>query len=112
MPALVGTSARRRCRSLMFCVVAFLGSLLLPHPPAVATTITPATIDVALDIVASDLDRPVQVVAPDASADRLFVVEQSGRIRIVRDGQVLPDPFLDISDSVSCCGERGLLSVV
>ena len=42
---------------------------------------------------------------------RLFVVEQRGRVKIVKDGAVLPTPFLDISDRVSCCGERGLLSI-
>ena len=43
--------------------------------------------------------------------DRLFVVEQDGRIRVIRGGEVLPAPFLDLTDSVSSGGERGLLSV-
>ena len=51
---------------------------------------------------------------------RLFVIEQAGRIRIVRKGptsdggsawSVDETPFLDISERVSCCGERGLLDV-
>jgi glucose/arabinose dehydrogenase len=42
---------------------------------------------------------------------RLFVVELPGRIKVVREGQVLPRPFLDIVDLVSLGGERGLLSV-
>jgi glucose/arabinose dehydrogenase len=42
---------------------------------------------------------------------RLFVVEQGGRVKIVKNGTVLPTPFLDISGRVSCCGERGLLSI-
>ena len=42
---------------------------------------------------------------------RLFVVEQGGRVKIVKGGAVLPKPFLDISTRVSCCGERGLLSI-
>jgi glucose/arabinose dehydrogenase len=32
-------------------------------------------------------------------------------IRILQDGQVLAEPFLDISAQVSCCGERGLLGL-
>ncbi|MFI5372611.1 MAG: PQQ-dependent sugar dehydrogenase, partial [Candidatus Eisenbacteria bacterium] len=40
-----------------------------------------------------------------------FVVEQTGRIRIVRDGHLLPAPFLDLRDRVKSGGERGLLSV-
>lgn len=64
-----------------------------------------------LELVTDGLDQPVQVVDPGDGSGRLFVVEQPGRIRIVQDGQVLPEPFLDLSDLVSCCGERGLLSV-
>src|SRR5262249_20146182 len=42
---------------------------------------------------------------------RLFVVDQSGRIRIVRNRQTELRLFLDISDRVNCCGERGLLGL-
>ena len=44
--------------------------------------------------------------------NRLFVTEQEGRIRVVRNGQVLAEPLLDISGAVTCCGERGLLGLV
>ena len=54
---------------------------------------------------------PVHVAAPPLDPRRIFVVEQPGRIRIVRDGVVLPAPFLDISALVSFGGERGLLSM-
>ena len=67
--------------------------------------------DFDLELVADGFDQPVQVVDAGDGSGRLFVVEQPGRIRIVQDGQVLPEPFLDLSDLVSCCGERGLLSV-
>ena len=42
---------------------------------------------------------------------RLFIVEHPGRIRVVRDGRLLPKPFLDLSAKVSYGGERGLLTV-
>ena len=42
---------------------------------------------------------------------RIFVVEQDGRVRIIRNGVLAAAPFLDITGRVSCCGERGLLSV-
>jgi glucose/arabinose dehydrogenase len=64
-----------------------------------------------LGLVADGFDQPVQVVDAGDGSGRLFIVEQSGRVRIVQDGKVLPEPFLDLSDFVSCCGERGLLSV-
>ena len=38
-------------------------------------------------------------------------LEQRGQIRIVRDGQLLGDPFLDLSDRLTAGGERGLLGL-
>jgi glucose/arabinose dehydrogenase len=55
--------------------------------------------------------RPVQLTSAGDSSGRLFVAEQGGTIRIVEGGEVVGRPFLDISDRVSCCGERGLLGV-
>ena len=47
--------------------------------------------------------------APDG---RLFICEQGGRLRVVKDGALLPTPFLTIpSGSISASGERGLLGV-
>jgi glucose/arabinose dehydrogenase len=66
---------------------------------------------IGLNLVADGFDQPVQVVDPGDGSGRLFVVEQPGRIRIVRDDQVVPEAFLDITSLVGCCGERGLLSV-
>ena len=48
--------------------------------------------------------------AADGSG-RLFVVEQAGRIRIVRDGALVDRPFLDITAKVASGGERGLLGL-
>src|SRR5918998_877978 len=67
--------------------------------------------DFGLELVADGFDQPVQVVDPGDGSRRLFVVEQPGRIRIIHDGQVVPEPFLDITDLVGCCGERGLLGL-
>lgn len=44
-------------------------------------------------------------------SNRLFILEQPGRIRILQDGSLLPEAFLDISAQVGCCGERGLLGL-
>jgi glucose/arabinose dehydrogenase len=56
-------------------------------------------------------EDPVHVTAPPGARRGLFVVEQGGRVRVVRRGRVLPRPFLDVSDRVSSGGERGLLSL-
>lgn len=63
-----------------------------------------------LEEVASGLTQPVHLTAP-AGDSRLFVVEQPGRIRIIAEGRLLPEPFLDIRDRVGSGGERGLLSL-
>ncbi len=65
-----------------------------------------------LSEVATGLSRPLWVVAPPGDVGRSFIVEQSGTVRIVDDGEVLPAPFLDLRSRVSCCGEQGLLSLV
>jgi glucose/arabinose dehydrogenase len=57
--------------------------------------------------VASGLTSPTAMqFAPDG---RLFICEQGGRLRVVRDGVLLPTPFLTLP--VSSSGERGLLGV-
>jgi len=51
------------------------------------------------------------VTAPPGDKRRLFVVEQTGRIRLLKRGKLKSRPFLDLSSQVSCCGEQGLLSM-
>jgi glucose/arabinose dehydrogenase len=75
-----------------------------------AATSEPAPFAFALELVAEGFDHPVQVVDPGDGSGRLVVVEQTGRLQIIQNGQILPAPFLDISTIVACCGERGLLS--
>src|SRR5690242_11363257 len=45
-------------------------------------------------------------IAPDG---RIFVCEQGGRLRVIKNGALLPDPFLTLN--VDSNGERGLLGV-
>jgi glucose/arabinose dehydrogenase len=67
-------------------------------------------LQLVLQPVATGLTSPVHLSAPPGDA-RLFVVEQPGRIRIVKNGQLLATPFLDITAKVRSAGEQGLLSV-
>jgi glucose/arabinose dehydrogenase len=77
--------------------------------PPVETGASPGGI--GLVAVARGLDRPVHVAAAPGEPDRLYVVEQAGRIRIVEGGRVVSKPFLDVTSEVVSGGERGLLSV-
>jgi len=74
-------------------------------PATTAGQIEPVT----LELVVAGLDNPLYVT--HARDDRLFVVEQPGRIRSVQGGRLLDRPFLDISSRVSFGGERGLLGL-
>jgi glucose/arabinose dehydrogenase len=77
-----------------------------------ANPFDPAQFTVDLELVADGLTMPVQVVDPGDGSGRLFVVEKTGTIRIIRDGAGAVDPFLDISDRVSDGSEQGLLGLV
>jgi glucose/arabinose dehydrogenase len=58
-------------------------------------------------------NRPIYLVDSQDGSNRLFVLEQAGIIRIIQNGQILPAPFLDISDRVGVHGdEQGLLGIV
>lgn len=81
-----------------------------PPPPPL-----PPPVIVSDDAVLTEVGtfaRPVLVTAPVGDVRRVFVVEHAGRVRIVRDGVVLPTPFLDISDRVRAVNEPGLQSIV
>ena len=64
---------------------------------------------ILLEQVASGLTQPVAVAHAGDGSGRLFIVQQTGQIRILSGGTLLPTPFLDLSALVSCCGERGFL---
>src|SRR5437667_2515146 len=64
-----------------------------------------------LELVESGFASPVYLASPPGDSARLFVVEQTGRIRIVQRGQLLPTAFLDIHSRLVSGGEQGLLSV-
>lgn len=63
-----------------------------------------------LEQVGGKFASPVYVTSPPGDP-RIFVVEQAGRIRVIKNGVVAPDPFLDITTRVKSGGEQGLLSV-
>ena len=71
----------------------------------------PARVGLTLDPVVGGLSDPLAVTHAGDGSGRIFVAEQAGRIRIVRDGVLDDEPFLDISDRISAGGERGLLGL-
>lgn len=96
-------NARRRLRSRK-------SSVARPCPiealetRALLANVPPGFVD---SLFAAGTTNPVAMdFAPDG---RLFVVEQGGGVRVVRDGQTLPEPFARLD--VVAGGERGLLGV-
>jgi glucose/arabinose dehydrogenase len=66
----------------------------------------------AWNVVVQGLTRPVDMAAAMDGTGRLFVVEQIGRIVILQNGQLQPEPFLDIQDRITSAGnEQGLLGM-
>jgi len=62
--------------------------------------------------IADGLQRPLYLTHAGDGSGRLFIVEQPGRIRLVQNGVLLPDPFLDIAQLVNNSGnEQGLLGL-
>ena len=63
--------------------------------------------------VASGLSSPVHVTHAPGDSSRVFIVEQTGAIKILDlgSGSVLGTPFIDLASIVACCGERGLLGL-
>ncbi len=69
-----------------------------------------STHSMMLEQVGDQFKSPVYVTSTSGDP-RLFVVEQAGRIRVVKNGSAIAAPFLDISSRVKSGGEQGLLSM-
>jgi glucose/arabinose dehydrogenase len=90
---------------LLLVVASLLCSGLFGPLPATAAS------GLKLVKVAEGFSQPLYVTNAGDGSGRLFVVEKGGKIKIIKDGKVLPQPFLDISSRVGNTGEAGLLSV-
>jgi glucose/arabinose dehydrogenase len=70
---------------------------------------------IKLKLVASGFTAPVAFDCPKDGTKRLFICEQTGKIKIIKDGKVLPQPFLDVNSKLDGIGkvysEKGLLGI-
>lgn len=80
-------------------------------PIASSAAFDPAAITIGLESVVGGLDAPLAVTNAGDGSGRLFVAQQGGAIRIVRDGRLVDAPFVDIADRITSGGERGLLGL-
>ena len=63
----------------------------------------------ALQPFVSGVSAPIGITHAGDGSGRVFIIEQGGRIRVVKDNALLATPFLDISTRITSGGERGLL---
>jgi glucose/arabinose dehydrogenase len=84
--------------------------VLLTFPAAARAAIQQSP-SIVLQTILSGLDQPVFVGHAGDGSNRLFIVEQPGRIRMRQPGSSQTTLFLDISSRVVCCGEQGLLGL-
>ncbi|HTR02273.1 MAG TPA: PQQ-dependent sugar dehydrogenase [Thermoanaerobaculia bacterium] len=75
-----------------------------PGAPSALPTVT-------LTQLPGSLTNPIHVTNAHDGSDRLFVVQRGGVIKVFKDGAFLATPFLDIHTLITCCDERGLLSM-
>ena len=82
-----------------------------PGPDAAVASCTPVQgTTVALAPYVTGTDQPLMITGPSGDT-RQFVIEQDGRIRVIKDGLLVATPFLDLTTLVLAGGERGLLGI-
>lgn len=83
-------------------------------PPATPDAATPDQPGPRLTYttVATGLSQPLFLTfAPGDPLGRLFVVEKTGKVRVLRGGQLEPEAYVDLGALVSKGGEQGLLGL-
>ncbi len=111
-PARRALCALTLCGALSGCGGAGAPPAPSPTPSSSATcAVVSGQPNLVLQRLAAGLRNPVDVQAPPGDRARLFVVEQAGRIRGLRDGALREPPFLDLAARISAGGERGLLGL-
>jgi glucose/arabinose dehydrogenase len=86
-------------------VPALLSFALLLALPGIAAA------QLRAEIYVSGLVHPLAFVQDPSNRSVQYVVQQEGVIRVVRNGALQAQPFLDLSGSISMGGERGLLGL-
>jgi len=76
-----------------------------------SNTVSSSPLSVTTQVVATGLSAPLDLEQPNDGSGRLFVVEQAGTIKIIQNGAVLPQPFLNITSKVMFQSEMGLLGM-
>ena len=76
-----------------------------------APDVPPDVVEVRLESVVSGLTQPLDLVNAGDGSGRLFILEKGGTVRILQNGVLAAEPFLDLSAEVTTNSERGLLGI-
>jgi glucose/arabinose dehydrogenase len=72
-------------------------------------------INIKLRLITKGLTSPVGMASPKDGTNRLFIIEQGGKIRVIKNGMLLSTPFLNVSDKLDglniAYSEKGLLGL-
>ncbi|MFC1603575.1 CHRD domain-containing protein [Planctomycetota bacterium] len=108
-----------RCRPHLFQMRGDFTAAGLPIDERIA----PFPVGIELEVVASGLTAPVSLEPDPLDSDRLYILDQSGLVRVIDHGQLLEEPLLDVQDlliqplgflgsfDVNDFDERGLLGL-
>ena len=95
-------NARQIGRAIIMLLI--IGQALTASTAVSATTLS-------TELVMDGFSEPVFLTSPPGDTTRLFIVEKGGTIKIIKNGALLPQAFLDISGQISSYSERGLLGL-
>lgn len=76
-----------------------------------APTVALSSISLSLTPRWTNLSEPLFLTYAPGDPSRLFIVEKTGRVRVVKNGRLLSAPYLDLSGQVSTGSEQGLLGL-
>src|SRR5690606_15214580 len=86
----------------------FLLGILLPFSATFAQK-------AQLQLVTDQVPSPVCMAVPGDGSNRQFVLQKEGKVWVIRNGKLLPDPFIDVSSEMvkinPAYDERGLLGM-
>ena len=93
-----GTGGRKPAAALLACLV-------------ILAALRPAFAAVQLEPVLAGLASPLYLTNARDGTNRLFIVEQAGRVKVLQPQAAMPSTFLDITGRVLSGGEQGLLGL-
>lgn len=83
-----------------------------PEPPVTLPPLEESVPDIAFKLVTFYVDQPTTIAHAGDGSNRLFVLERRGKIRVIDNGRLLAEPFLDIIEQVDSTDiEQGLLGI-